>query len=76
MGEGKPGPLRVDLDRRVKLEFHGSEISSESKEGAMPIEMKFLYQQAFEAHRHASDFRAKIMGAAHQHDAIPETQRP
>ncbi len=29
MGEAKPGPLRVDFDRRLKLEFHGSDISSD-----------------------------------------------
>lgn len=28
----------------------------------MPIDIRDLYQQAFEAHRHASDFRAKIIG--------------
>ena len=28
MGEAKLEPLRVDFDRRVKLEFHGSDISS------------------------------------------------
>ena len=26
MGEAKQGPLRVDFDRRLKLEFHGSQI--------------------------------------------------
>ena len=30
MGEAKRGPLRVDFDRRLKLEFHGSEISSDA----------------------------------------------
>ncbi len=29
MGEEKLEPLRVDFDRRVKLEFHGSDISSD-----------------------------------------------
>jgi len=29
MGEAKLGPLRVDFDRRLKLEFHGSAISSD-----------------------------------------------
>ncbi len=29
MGEAKLEPLRVDFDRRVKLEFHGSDISSD-----------------------------------------------
>ncbi len=29
MGEAKPGPLRADFDRRLKLEFHGSDISSD-----------------------------------------------
>ncbi len=28
MGEAKLEPLRVDFDRRLKLEFHGSDISS------------------------------------------------
>lgn len=28
MGEAKQGPLRVGFDRRLKLEFHGSQISS------------------------------------------------
>ncbi len=27
MGEAKQEPLRVDFDRRLKLEFHGSDIS-------------------------------------------------
>jgi len=29
MGEAKPGPLRVYFDRRLKLEFHCSNISSD-----------------------------------------------
>ncbi len=29
MGETKQGSLRVDFDRRLKLEFHGSDISSD-----------------------------------------------
>ena len=27
MGAAKPGPLRVDFDSRLKLEFHGSKIT-------------------------------------------------
>ncbi len=30
MGELKPGCLRVDFDRRLKLEFHGSRIASDA----------------------------------------------
>ena len=29
MGEAKPAPLRVDFDRRIKLEFHGARITSD-----------------------------------------------
>ncbi len=29
MGEAKPGSLRVDFDRRLKLEFNGSKIPSD-----------------------------------------------
>jgi hypothetical protein len=29
MGEAKLEPLRVDFDRRLKLEFHGNDISSD-----------------------------------------------
>ena len=32
MGEAKLAPLRVDFDRRLKLEFHGSDISSDGGE--------------------------------------------
>ena len=34
MGEAKPGPLRVGFDRRLKLEFHGSQLSSDG--GLLP----------------------------------------
>jgi hypothetical protein len=34
MGEAKHVPLRVDFDRRLKLEFHGSQISSDG--GLLP----------------------------------------
>jgi hypothetical protein len=29
MGEARPEPLRVDFDRRIKLEFHGARITSD-----------------------------------------------
>ncbi len=31
MGEAKLEPFRVDFDRRLKLEFHGSDISSDGR---------------------------------------------
>jgi len=34
MGEAKLEPLRVDFDRRLKLEFHGSDLSSDA--GLLP----------------------------------------
>ncbi len=30
MGESKQGCLRVDFDRRLKLEFHGSKVTSDA----------------------------------------------
>ncbi len=30
MGKAKPAPLRVDFDRRLKLEFHGCKITSDA----------------------------------------------
>ncbi|MEE8454818.1 MAG: IS1380 family transposase, partial [Limibaculum sp.] len=30
MGESKQGCLRVDLDRRLKLEFHGSKVTTDA----------------------------------------------
>ncbi len=34
MGESKEGCLRVDFDRRLNLEFHGSDVSSDA--GLLP----------------------------------------
>jgi hypothetical protein len=31
MGKAKPAPLRVDFDRRLKPEFHGSKITSDAR---------------------------------------------
>ncbi len=36
MGEAKFEPLRVDFDRRLKLEFHGSDITFQMAEVAIP----------------------------------------
>lgn len=35
MGEKKTGVLRVDFDRRLKLEFHGSQMTSDG--GLLPF---------------------------------------
>ncbi len=36
MGESKQGYLRVDFDRRLRLEFHGSKVTTDA--GFLPTE--------------------------------------
>ena len=44
MGESKPEGLRVDFDRRLKLEFHGSKVASDGRGGrTIPVTVKIGY---------------------------------
>ncbi len=71
MGEAKLEPFRVDFDRRLKLEFHGSDISSDG--GLFPyreldhaLEPTELDGEVLSETRHC--------GAAHQ--GGPERHQP
>ncbi len=63
MGEAKLGPLRVNFDRRLKLEFHGSDISSDG--GLLPYRE---LDDAFKIVRHGRYFTFQLAEVA-----IPRT---
>lgn len=71
MGESKPGPLRVGFDRRLKLEFQGSQISSDG--GLLPyreldevLGLSVLAGDALSEVRRGKNTRHVLMGLLRQ----------
>ena len=71
MGEAKLAPLRVDFDRRLKLEFHGSDISSDG--GLIPyrelddaLGLTELGGEVLSETRHGKNIRHLLVGLLRQ----------
>ncbi len=81
MGESKEEVLRVDFDRRVKLEFHGSNVTSEA--GLLPyrelddvVELTEMAGDVLADGRTGKNGRHGMIGQLRPHPRAPAARKP